>query len=461
MCERSDLGNVRSGMLPSDRSCTFYKCCDVYCLVVFVLAAMAFSDACQALVRQSGDIAKSTTEFDGGKLILQLEKPDSRYSSVPAYSRIAGSHLQWIAPLESGGVYKFRLELKGCSGSEFEFDRVETSCQCGRVVFQGNTVSAEHALVGELVWRVPKSSQTGHSAVTFTLLSGKEVRAEVRLCAYLSGSVNVGMENDGVRIDEGFYRWDVPVLVTSPFSIGGLKVDLSTELKGFTVTLEKSGLIQGDDIRQKSSGGNVTIERGIVQILAHESVVGNQFRFGNLLITSSDKPGAGWSKSLSLSIRPLVRISPLRLEFRDQEVKVGDANSDAEAVEAVNQPVKAIALVQIDQTLFQGLEAAIPANLNEDRENRGASEVAAELLATGKIKVSLQLGLPEDEPAPVTELELKHLGRQVFRVSASCEPSRFQKGELTGHWLVTVGEREFSVPVDAFVHGFSFLKNER
>lgn len=373
------------------------------------------------------DVADTSVQ-DGGVINLQLVKADANRRAD-----FAGVLSKWVDPMEAGERYRFKLSLLG-TGKSMPFDRVESSCQCGKLSWDGASIDSDKALNGELLWHSPKTSTTGHATIRITFYSLRKPVAEIRLFAYLSNCVNVGSIGEGKRIDDELFEWKVPIAVTTPITFDSLSVELSEELNGFSMDLKRVELFKNDEIRAQQTTKTIQIERAIATIRGARDLIGNRFRFGTLLISTSEKPNKTFAKELAFSVTPLIRISPMMLEFKKQKKKEQDLDQ--------NETLKFNALIQFDERLLTNLQDTHKSTSNWKQS-----------LENGLIKIELTLNDSSgNSPEISVELTTRHLGRSVFRVTGAIDGAHSDKEKFQGNWTVVFDERQFDVRTVATIN---------
>ncbi len=320
----------------------------------------------------------------------------------------------WVPALEAGKKYKIKLRVDNSSSTPLVFDNVETSCQCGTFRLDETTVPAKQHVKGELIWSVPGSGERNRAGVMATLFLKGQPQAEISIRAYLKGNLYVGNVSEGQRLDAGMFEWKIPIVTSEPLELKHFELSLSEKLDGFAVSMEK--LDKPSVAQVPSSGQNPPrAQRGIITILAPESIVGNDFRFGELTVADPSSRKR-FKRSLALYTRPPVRVSPVSLFFQQKK------DSD--------DLVVAQALLQIDLRYFK-LEGLDEASASQDETEFSL-----------KAKLSLN--------GTAVPVKTVHLAKTVYRLKVTCKKNLFESSKkVEGNWIVSVNDRDFKIPVSA------------
>ncbi len=391
----------------------------MYCLVVLCHPVCVIQGQDRKKVNRVQKLSES--------IDLQIRAAHSGY-----YADFLGSAN--VGVLESGKTYKIRLNVENATSRDIEFDRITGSCQCGQFEIGKPKIPAGETVVGTMTWEVPASSQQAFTVATATFYNKGEPVGEIRLKAHLKGNFYVGLQGIGRRADGDFFEWRLPIMVSQPIQLKNLEFELSDELKGYMVRLVESNPNSsgGDPIGlptndTESSRSIPKSEKGWLLIVAHEKFVGNEFRFGQLVVRD---PVSRKRKrhDLALYIKPPVRISPVQIRFR--------------SVKNENSKLEAFVLVQFDEIVMpsesidtNGNEA--PSSLSMDSER---TEEHGQLIA--------KLFLNE---RPL-KLDVTPIGKRVYRIGIRANRDDLKtRDQLSGEWVVTIGGKTFEVPTSAIV----------
>ncbi len=388
--------------------------------MVFILLSASFNIACaQVIKNNTANVVEKSISAEA-----------SLQSNGGAYT--ARFRLQ---PLDAGSRCNVKIKLTNPTKNKVKFDKIKTSCQCGSLTFDSSEVPGNGEITGELVWKVPSSSQNEKATVSATMYFQNSPIVDLKLEALLKGNFHVGHCGIAKRVDGGLFRWHIPVGVTSPLKLDNLKITLSEQLDGFTVSLDKE---KESGERKNSASKNVntrvpqktpTYEAGRVVIYAHESMVGNEFRFGEISIADKTTKKRV-IKELTLFANPPIVVSPRLLDFKD------DLNDDSDDLVAK-------VFVQLDSTYF-------PENEQRDTESSRISRVKRVANSTNKtapkrkIDFSAKLMVSGEE----VDLEVKRIGSRVVRIRATCSAEAFHlfDTDATAVWLFKANQRDFEVP---------------
>lgn len=338
-----------------------------------------------------------------------------------------------LPPISAGVSARIPLIIVNQTSRVIDFDQIETSCSCGSFQLREKTIPSRGEVRGELVWNLPPASESGRTSLFTNLRSNGAVVAEIRLSTWMSSSLHLGFCSEGRRIGSGMLEWRLPVALTDPLSLEHLQPQLGSGLDGFTVELEpvspENKTAGGKESAPKRPDSGPSLQRGWIVIHAHESIVGHEFRFGELVVTET-KARKEQRRSLALSSRPPILISPTVLEFRPLD----------------SDPRKLVArvLIQLDQVYFSETAPEAQQHEQEQSESTSHDDDRGSNQATVAPASSVRLTLNDRNVAP----EVALLGRSVYRVTVQIPADWCKESdELAGEWQLDVRGRQFSVPV--------------
>ena len=174
-----------------------------------------------------------------------------------------------LGALQAGKTVEITLRLVNDSDFSFPVLRVQTTCNCVRVISGGAEIPARGSLDLALSVDVPRNSKTPQEILSFTIFYGESGSEgiEVYVTYDIAGLVsfkNVLTHHTTASIGAKSHTFRIPVLVTKPVELGQIEISQADSLKDLKVALKESEAAQWldctlaiDPTRSKSLIGRV------------------------------------------------------------------------------------------------------------------------------------------------------------------------------------------------------------
>ena len=167
------------------------------------------------------------------------------FQTVAIEQNFFNKEVSYRVKIEAGSIqpdtsYKLTLTVQNPFPLDIKFNRVQSSCSCGKFGTEAAIIPANGSIEIPITFKTHKSSETGKFGFQVTCFDNEEGKLEFVLFSELASNLHI-KERASFEIKSEQQTFRIPISVTAPIEISELQIELDDSLAKLDATLIKDG----------------------------------------------------------------------------------------------------------------------------------------------------------------------------------------------------------------------------